>query len=446
MFERFSQRLFQPVDALQLNLFRVAFAIVLMLQFFVYTSAHFVEAGIIAPRFLFTYDYLPFIKPLPLGGMKFVLYCTFIGPALMLFRKTLRYGVILFVLSFAYLFFLEEAYYNNHFYMFMMLTTFWLFYSPKRDASGTEVIPYWQLFLFQFLVVIVYFYGGLVKINHDWLILQQPPRDMLELNAPNSWLSSNGAVYYIAFGGLLFDLIIGFLLWNRRTFLIAAGVTVIFHITNHFIFNMGEGGTIGVFPLAMIAANLLFADAAGLRKFLGRFGLENLGRKTVPLKKGEVESTLFPKNALVKNLFFAYILIQLVLPFRYLLVSQSNVDWIGQANSFSWRMKVHSKEVSVKFYARKQQSDPPTPVNIGRIINTMQISMMAQNADMIYKFSMYLKKELHKEWGVDPIITADIQVGMNGRPKQAFVDPNTNLAAISYSPWVKPDWVLPMKD
>jgi hypothetical protein len=71
---------------------------------------------------------------------------------------------------------------------------------------------------------------------------------------------------------------------------------------------------------------------------------------------------------------------------------------------------------------------------------------MAQNADMIYKFSQYLKKDFRKKWGVEPIITADIQVGLNGRPMQAFVDPNTNLAQVNYSPWKRPDWVLEMKE
>jgi hypothetical protein len=90
--------------------------------------------------------------------------------------------------------------------------------------------------------------------------------------------------------------------------------------------------------------------------------------------------------------------------------------------------------------------DVPEEVNIGRIINTMQISYMAQNADMIYKFSQYLKRDFLKKWGVEPIITASIQVGLNGRPMQAFVDPNTNLAQVNYSPWKRPDWVLPMKE
>ena len=329
--------------------------------------------------------------------------------------------------------------------MFLILTSLWLFYKPQFDESGTEVIPYWQLFLFQFLVFLVYFYGGLAKINYDWLFLQQPPRFFIDANTSSALLHGDAAVYYIAYGGIIFDLVIGFLLWNRRTFLLAAIGTIIFNISNHYIFNMGEGGSIGVFPLAMTFANFLFIDTVWLRRFLARWGLDNLGRKSSEMKKAGTQSEFFPIHALTRNLVILFVVVQLLLPFRYLLVSK-DVAWTGQASFFSWRMKILTKEVKVKFYARRKLEDVPEEVNIGRIINTLQISYMAQNADMIYKFSQYLRKDFRKKWGIDPIITASIQVGLNGRPMQAFIDPNTNLAQVNYSPWKRPDWVLEMKE
>jgi len=329
--------------------------------------------------------------------------------------------------------------------MFLMLTSFWLFYKPQFDASGTEVIPYWLLFLFQFLVFLVYFYGGLSKINYDWLILQQPPRFFIDANTSSALLHGDAAVYYIAYGGIIFDLVIGFLLWNRRTFLWAALGTIIFNLSNHYIFNMGEGGSIGVFPLAMTFANILFVDTAWLRRILARWGLDNWGRKSSEMKKAGTQAEFFPLHKLTRNLVLLFVVVQLLLPFRYLLISK-DVAWTGQASYFSWRMKILTKEVKVKFYARRKLEDVPEEINIGRIINTMQISYMAQNADMIYKFSQYLKKDFRKKWSVEPIITADIQVGLNGRPMQAFVDPNTNLAQVTYSPFKRPDWVLPMNE
>ena len=444
MIDKFKQLLFKPSDPLRLNIFRFLFAFILILQFGTYTSAGFIERGILAPAFLFHYDYLPFIKPLGSAGMKFVLLLTLIGPMMMFFRKTLKAGAIIYALSFGYLFFLEQSYYNNHFYLIILFSIFWIFYNPSKDSKGNESIPFWQHFIFVFMVVLVYFYGGLVKFNLDWLLNQQPTRILLELNAPKSGfpslLKSEFAVMYITYGGLLFDLCIGFMLLWRRTYLVAVVLTIVFHITNHFIFNLGEGGNIGIFPMMMIGANVLFASPEKFRKFLAKF---LPGITPIYTPSNEVVDANSPKNKRIFALISTFLIIQLLLPFRpYVLNSQ--MHWTGQASYFGWRMKVTSKKTSVKFYVRYSENEEPKPINIGKIINTMQIDMMAQHVDMIYKFSQYLKHRLEKESGKTPIITADIQVSLNGRPMQAIVDPNTNLANITYSPWTHPSWVLPL--
>jgi vitamin K-dependent gamma-carboxylase len=444
--DKFKQLLFKPSDPLRLDVFRFLFAAILILQFTTYTSAGFIERGILAPAFLFYFDYLPFIKPFSSAGMKFVLLLTLIGPIMMFFRKTLKAGAIIYALSFSYLFFLEQSYYNNHFYLIILFSIFWLFYNPGKDSKGNESIPFWQHFLFGFMVVLVYFYGGLVKFNVDWLVNQQPTRILLELNAAKSGfpnlLKSEFAVMYITYGGLLFDLCIGFLLIWRRTYMIAVVLTIVFHVTNHFIFNLGEGGNIGIFPMMMIGANVLFATPDKFRKFIAKF-LPGV----TPVYSPSIESvdTNAPKNKRIFALVSGFIIIQLILPFRPYAMN-SDVHWTGQASYFSWRMKVTSKKSTVKFYVRYAENEEPQVINIGRIINTMQIDMMAQHVDMIYKFSQYLKQRLEKESGKTPIITADIQVSLNGRAPQPIVDPNTNLANITYSPWSHPDWVLPLNE
>jgi vitamin K-dependent gamma-carboxylase len=446
MVNQFKQLLFKPSDPLRLNVFRFLFAFILILQFSNYTSAGFIEKGILAPAFLFHFDYLPFIKPISSAGMKFILLLTLIGPIMMFFRKTLRAGAIIYTLSFSYLFFLDQSYYNNHFYLIILLSIFWIFYKPTQDSKGTESIPFWQHFLFGFMVVLVYFYGGIVKLNSDWLFNQQPTRILLELNSAKSGfpdlLKSEFAIMYITYGGLIFDLCIGFMLIWKRTYLIAVVLTIIFHITNHFIFNIGEGGNIGIFPMMMIGAIVLFASPDKFRKFLAKF---LPGVTPIYTPSNEVVDINSSKNKRIFAIVSAFLIIQLILPFRpYALNSQ--VHWTGQASFFGWRMKVTSKKTSVKFFVKFSENEEPQPINIGRIINTMQIDMMAQHVDMIYKFSQYLKHRFEKETGKTPIITADIQVSLNGRPMQAIVDPNTNLANITYSPWSHPDWVLPLKN
>jgi hypothetical protein len=295
-----------------------------------------------------------------------------------------------------------------------------------------------------FMLCIVYFFGGLVKLKHDWLFLQQPTRILLEINSVNSsfpeLLKSEFAVYYITFGGILFDLSISFLLLWRRTFILGVIATIIFHVTNHFIFNLGEGGTIGIFPLMMIAANIFFAPPEKFRKFMAKFLPGTNEVFSIPPKE---TANLYHKTTYA--FIVTYVVIQLILPFRPHLQG-SHVNWTGQADFFAWRMKLNNKGVKAKFYVKYSAEEQAQEINIGRIINTMQISMMGQHVDMIYKFSKYLSERFEKESGKRPIITADFQVSLNGRPFQAIVDPSTNLAEISYSPFRHPDWVLPLKE
>jgi hypothetical protein len=45
----------------------------------------------------------------------------------------------------------------------------------------------------------------------------------------------------------------------------------------------------------------------------------------------------------------------------------------------------------------------------------------------------------------NPIIRADIQVSVNGKPFQYMFDPTYNLSEVSYSPFKDLGWVLPLK-
>ncbi|MEZ5173138.1 MAG: HTTM domain-containing protein [Bacteroidia bacterium] len=440
----YNQHFFDRVDPLRFDAFRIVFALALMLQFSSYIKFGFIEKGILAPAFTFHFHFFPFIKPLPAAGLKFALFLTLIGPMLMLFRKTLRTGATIYFISFGYLFLLEESYYNNHFYLILILTAFYILFSQKGSTKNNRFVFKWQHDLFVFMICIVYFFGGLVKLNHDWFLLQQPTRTLLEMNSeaapfPNL-LKSEFAVYYITYGGLFFDLLIPFLLLLRRTFPYALVLTLIFHITNIFIFNIGEGGNIGVFPIMMMGANILFAPQVGFRKLLARFipGVE-------PVYKTNDKSPDLPvpHNAkLIRIVVYSFVALQLLLPARPNVIS-NRASWTGQGDFFAWRMKLNNKQVQVAYYFQESRDSPRQKINIGRIINTMQINCLGQHADMVYKFAMYLDERMRKETGKDMIITADILVSLNGREPALLVDSTTDLSRVSYSPFVDPEWVLP---
>jgi hypothetical protein len=133
-------------------------------------------------------------------------------------------------------------------------------------------------------MAIVYFYGGLAKLNSDWL-RGEPMRTWLTEGTSfpviGPLCTQEWIVYLFSYGGLLFDLlIVPFLLW-RRTRLSAFTIALIFHLANAQMF------TIGVFPYLAIAATALFFPPSWPRKFAGfLLGLWQSFRGDCPARVG----------------------------------------------------------------------------------------------------------------------------------------------------------------
>ena len=91
-----------------------------------------------------------------------------------------RISAFLFFLGFSYIFLLDQTNYLNHFYLISLLS-FILIWIPAHtnysvDAAlcpelKKDTIPAWALWLLRFQIGIAYFYGGIAKINPDWLNL-----------------------------------------------------------------------------------------------------------------------------------------------------------------------------------------------------------------------------------------------------------------------------------
>src|SRR5690606_21406904 len=120
---------------------------------------------------------------------------------------------------------------------------------------------------FRFQVGIVYFFAGLAKAHSDWLLHAQPLRIWLGANVD---LPVVGPLFTLelipllfSWFGFLFDTtIVGFLLW-RRTRLWAYGVVIAFHVVTRVLF------PIGMFPVIMVGAALVFFSPSWPRQFLG---------------------------------------------------------------------------------------------------------------------------------------------------------------------------------
>ena len=174
---------------------------------------------------------------------------------------------LLFILQ-TYIFFTEAAEYNNHYYL-MCLLAFLLMVMPGDQRFSWDAwrknkgphIPFWSVFLLRFQLFIMYFVGGLAKINADWLsglpllaIGQDEHAFLTQTLKLPDLVSVNQLCLILTWGGLFFDLIIGFLLLWKPTRLLGLLGVFLFHLHNQFAF------PIGVFPFMAFSATLIFFD------------------------------------------------------------------------------------------------------------------------------------------------------------------------------------------
>ena len=183
-----------------------------------------------------------------------------------------RLAAALFFLGITYVFLLDTAMFQNHLYLISLLSFLMIFVPAhrafsldawRRPALGSDTVPAWALWLLRFQIAVPYFYGGLAKLNYDWLVRAQPMTVWMAEGTEGSWgrpLHAAWGPYVLSWGGVLFDLlIVPALLW-RRTRIPALLLAVTFHLTNSQLF------TIGVFPWLMIAATLLFLEPTWPRR------------------------------------------------------------------------------------------------------------------------------------------------------------------------------------
>ncbi|MEM9023759.1 MAG: HTTM domain-containing protein, partial [Bacteroidota bacterium] len=252
---RWEQWLFAPKDAHGLAIFRIGFGLVMLWEMGYFASLDFPETFIHAPQVNLKYPLLEFVQPLSSGGLWLVIVTLMACCVLIALGKFYRWAMGGFCVGFTYLFLLDTAYYNNHLYLICLLA-FLLFFCQadaaltidKAQAARGPTIPAWNYWVLRGQLFIVYFFGGVAKLNADWLVHLEPVHTMLAYKAKAApgmagFLQHEGMAYFIAYGGVAFDLIIGFLLLYRPTRKIGFAGALVFNGLNAWIFD-----DINIFP------------------------------------------------------------------------------------------------------------------------------------------------------------------------------------------------------
>jgi len=446
--------LMRPVDASTLGAFRFIFGILMVGSTLKYFYKGLIKSYYIDSKFLFTYDLFPWVTPWPGDGMYYLFAVIGVSALLLALGLFCRLSAAAFFLSYTYVFLLEKGAYNNHYY-FICLIAFlfcivnsgrWMsldaLWKRKFDPDSQAVtVPYWNVLIIKTQVFIVYFYGGIAKLNLDWLN-GEPMRHWLEIPAGREgtpafaarFLESEFGVYFFSYGGVIFELSIGFLLICRKTRLLAFGLIFIFNLTNQWMFK------IGIFPLLMIATAVIFLEPDTPRNFIKKC-LPRLKQDRLDLKP---RPSRFRKSAI--SFVSIYLMIQILLPFRHWLY-EGHVSWTEEGQDFAWRMKLRDKgECRLGFFATNRETGETSLIPLGRFLAVRQFIRMCQRPHMIIQFAHFLGKKLEEEGISNPIITARTLVSLNYRPPQSLIDPDVNLTEEEYSVFKHSKWILPLKE
>ena len=190
------RRLFSPVDASSLAVFRIFFGLLMVWETWRIIDHGWVERHFSSKEFYFTYWPLDFLRPWPGDGM--YLHLAFMGifAAFIALGFLYRVSAACFFLMFAYVFLLEKARYLNHFYLICLLSALlvvlpahrqWSIDSLLWPALRSPAVPAWSLWLLRFQIAVPMFFAGLAKLNGDWL-RGEPLRMWLASRPDFPWL------------------------------------------------------------------------------------------------------------------------------------------------------------------------------------------------------------------------------------------------------------------
>lgn len=450
----FQDYLMRPVDASSLGAFRFLFGLVMVWSTIRYYYHGWIDSYYIKRKFIFTYEWFPWISLWPDDGIYYHYALMGISALFLAFGLFYRFSAIIFFVTYAYTFLLGKSLYNNHYYFICLLGLLFCCVNANRwmsldslwkskfcNKSLPETVPYWNVLIIKLQIFIVYFYGGIAKFNMDWL-RGEPLRLWFSEVAGREdtpsivagFLESEFAAYFFSYGGLIFDLAIGFLLIYKKTRLLAFGLILVFNITNNWLFS------IGIFPVLMIAATVIFLEPESPKILIQKY-FPQITQKKVP---SEPHPSPYGRAAMI--FVSIYLLIQFLLPFRHWLY-KGNVSWTEEGRFFSWHMKTRDKhDCKVLFLATLTETKETWKIPAKKYLTKRQYINMCKHPQMVLQYAHYLGKKLKEANILDVIVTSRSMVSLNGRPPQPMIDPDVNLLKKNYSAFRHADWILPLKE
>ena len=300
---------------------------------------------------------------------------------------------------------------------------------------NADKIPRWTLDALKLFVCLIYLFAGLAKANSDWLLEALPLR--IWLPAKND-IPLIGPVFnhvWVAFVfswmGCIYDLTIPFFLFKKSTRIFAYLAVVTFHLLTAVLF------PIGMFPFIMIGTALIFFSAEFHEKIIRTVGSWfHVSREFLTPHIAYRYTGMVSKSMI--SLFILFFVIQVALPFRYLLYP-GELFWTEEGYRFSWRVMLMEKAGYAQFLV-KDDSGKQIAVDNKEFLTPLQEKMMATQPDMILQYAHLLRDHYARHGFRNVQVYVDSYVGLNGRLGKPLIDPLTDLAkqhdSFEHKPWI----------
>jgi len=435
--------LFASVSAASLGAFRIVFG--LMMAWHLARYMPYVTETLPASKFFLTFDGFHWVRILPQPWLVGLFVVMFTACALVAVGTLYRPAIVTLWLGWTYTLLLCRGHYNNHSYLFALIAFLMIFVDATRWGSleralaghrrPPALIPYWQLFVLRAQIFVVYFYAGIAKLGGDWL--HGFPMKIWLLRKEHypvvgPWLATDTAAYLFSYGGLVFDLAIGFALFSRRTRRWALIPLLFFHLTNAWLWH------IGIFPWFMLAATLLFFDPDWPERAWRR--ISRRGGAPAPVTTAPVGERHRTAVALGLGIYFTW---QALFPLRHLLYP-GPPEWHGQGNLFSWRMLTVERAHAVRVRVGMKGDVTVGYVKLDEYVNDIQFSKMNRMPKSYLRFAHFLGDEMSRNAGIDDAaIYVDAKRRLNERPYQQLFDPERDMTRVEYRPFANAGYILP---
>ncbi|MFK7769231.1 MAG: HTTM domain-containing protein [Mariniblastus sp.] len=431
----------EEVDGSSVAFIRIAFAATMVFWLTMHLVLDKIAFNYYEPQYLFPYFGFDWIQPWPGRGLHLHFVVTLVAALGMLFGVFYRFSSVVFAVGFIYIAMLDKATYQNHYYLICLLAILFAVCPSDRTMSFDSfrlkrptTVPRWVVWLFRFQIGLVYFFGGVAKINSDWLAgfpMQQVLAGKQDHFLIGSFCQEQWFVYAFVWGGMLFDLlIVGFLLFPK-TRVFGFVLTLAFHLTNASLFR------IGVFPWVMIFLTMIFFSPDWPRQvFSSLFKSESDYDQQIATT---AKKNLFT-GYLLRCFAVAFVLLQLWLPLRHFAYSEVT-NWTERNHHFSWHMKLRGKTTAIRIYAIDDKTGEFAIVDLRNYFKLHQLKRMGRDPFMIRDFARFVGRDFERR-GVSGIAVRVFALcSLNGRKPQLLIDPTVDLTQEE----LPDDWIVPLE-